>query len=502
MENLAEQELATLDVVRFPNIPLYEGFGAPMRLESDLRDCEISYGEIPKDLNGALYRCGPDRQYPPLTGDDIFIDGEGLVVMFRFENGHVDFKTRYVRTERYLLQEKHRRGLFGRYRNRYTHDPLAKGCNPGTANTNVVWHAGKLLALKEDDLPIQIHPYTLETIRRYDFDGGIKSVWLSAHPHIDQTTNELLTFAYQAKGDGTTDMAYYVIGPDGKVKHEVWFNAPWPGMLHDFAICDKYVIFLFFPLLTDVDVLKKGGPFYQWHRDKQTMVAVVPRYGTADQIRWFRGPTSFAGHMMSGSTNGSKVSVDVCLSRGNSFAFFPNHDGAPPDPTQGAPYLTRLTFDLAGQTEEIKSERLFEWLCEMPRTDDRYQGNGTYRNGYVVCHDPRRVWAGMAGFSSVGHYDLKTGAANSWSPGPNSGVQEPCFAPRKPNSPEGDGYLLALVNRMAENRSDLVILDAKNIDAGPVAIVKLPVRVRTTFHGMWVSQEALDSGHYAVSRTP
>ena len=75
------------------------------------------------------------------------------------------------------------------------------------------------------------------------------------------------------------------------------------------------------------------------------------------------------------------------------------------------------------------------------------------------------------------------------------------FAPRKPNSPEGDGYLLALVNRMAENRTDLAILDAKNIEAGPVAIVKLPHRVRMTFHGMWVSQEALDSGRYSAVRT-
>ena len=500
MANLLEQELATVGPVRFPNVPLYEGFGAPMRLEADLRDCEVSYGAVPKDLNGVLYRCGPDRQYPPLNDDDIFIDGEGKVVMFRFENGHVDFKTRYVRTARYNLQEKHRRELFGRYRNRYTHDPLAQACNPGTANTNVVWHAGRLLALKEDDMPYELDPYTLETIGRYDYDGAVKSLWLSAHPHLDQTTNELLTFAYQAKGDGTTDMAYYVIGANGKVKHEVWFQAPWAGLMHDFAVSDTHIIFPFFPLLTDVEVLKKGGPFYQWHRDKETVVAVLPRYGTADQIRWFRGPTSFAGHMMNGSTDGSKVSVDICLSRGNSFAFFPNHDGSTLDQTQGIPHLTRFTFDLAANTSDYKTAQLYDWLCEMPRTDDRYQGSGKYRHGYVVCHDPSRVWAGMAGLSAVGHFDHKAGKAASWHPGPDSGVQEPCFAPRRPNSPEGDGYILVLVNRMAENRSDLAILDAQSLELA--ALVKLPMRVRMTFHGMWVSQEALDNRRYSASRTP
>jgi carotenoid cleavage dioxygenase-like enzyme len=137
----------------------------------------------------------------------------------------------------------------------------------------------------------------------------------------------------------------------------------------------------------------------------------------------------------------------------------------------------------------------------MPRADDRYYGNGKYRNGYVICHDPRRTTAGAPGLSSVGHFDHQTGNGTSWNPGPDSGVQEPVFAPRKSNSPDGDGYLLALVNRMAENRSDLVILEAQNVQAGPVAIIKLPHRVRMTFHGMWVSQEALDNGRYSAVRT-
>jgi carotenoid cleavage dioxygenase-like enzyme len=217
-------------------------------------------------------------------------------------------------------------------------------------------------------------------------------------------------------------------------------------------------------------------------------------------VRWFRGPTSFAGHMMNGSTNGTKVSLDVCLSQGSSFFFFPNHDGTPPDPTAALPHLTRLTFDLAGNTEGYKTEQLYDWMCEMPRADDRYYGNGTYRKGYVICRDPNTPGAGNIGFGAVGEFDHKTGSATLWNPGPDSGVQEPLFAPRKPNSPEGDGYLLALVNRMAENRSDLAILDAQNLDAGPVAIVKLPHRVRMTFHGMWVSQEALESGRYSVAR--
>ena len=106
MRSVYLEELSAVGAVRFPDIPIYQGSGAPMRLEADLRDCEVTYGEVPKDLNGILYRCGPDRQYPPMGGDDIFIDGEGMVVMFRFDNGHVDFKSRYVHTERFQIAGK------------------------------------------------------------------------------------------------------------------------------------------------------------------------------------------------------------------------------------------------------------------------------------------------------------------------------------------------------------------------------------------------------------
>ncbi len=60
------------------------------------------------------------------------------IVMFRFEHGHVDLKTRYVRTERFLLEEKVRKSLFGRYRNTCSNDPSVAGVSNGTANTNVI----------------------------------------------------------------------------------------------------------------------------------------------------------------------------------------------------------------------------------------------------------------------------------------------------------------------------------------------------------------------------
>jgi len=480
-----------MDVV-FPDIPAYKGWGAPMRSESTIQDLEVISGSVPRDLNGTLYRCGPDRQYPPMMAEDIFIDGEGMAHMWRFEDGHVDYRSRWMRNERFLLQEKARRSLFGRYRNRYTNDPSVAGKSMGTANTNAVFHAGKLLVLKEDSLPFEADPDTLESIGEWDFHGEVTSRTFSAHPKVDLVRNELISYGHQAKGDGTTDMVYYVIGPDGHVAHEVWFHAPYPGVVHDFGVTDTHVIFPFFPLITDVEVLKKGGTFYEWHPEQPTMYAVLPRRGTAEDIRWFKGPATSAGHMMNAFTEGSKVCLDICLYHGNCFPFFPQHDGTFTKPVP--PQLTRLTFDMTSNDDSFESELLLPTPGEMPRMDDRYMGKKN-RYGYLICR-PADAKVGDTVTANIARFDFETRQLETWSPGETSGVQEPIFVPRAPNSPEGDGYLLVIVNRFDAGHSDLAILDANNIARGPVALLKLGVRVRSTFHGMWVPEWSFKTGRF------
>jgi len=477
----------------FPDIPLYRGWGAPLRVESDIRDLELVQGEVPSELSGTLYRCGPDRQYPPMVKDDIFIDGEGMAHMFRFQNGHVDYRSRWVRNERFVLQERARRSLFGRYRNRYTNDPSVAGKSMGTANTNAVWHGRKLLILKEDSLPVEVDPHTLETRGDWNFSGAVKAVSLTAHPKLDLHRNELLMFSYQARGDCTRDFAFYIADADGKIVHEAWFEMPYPGMVHDFAVTDTHIIAPFFPLITDMAVLKQGGPFYQWHPDKQSHFAVLPRRGPASEIRWFHGPAVSAGHMMNAFNEGSQLHLDVCLYQGNCFDFFPSFDGSPFKPAP--PLLTRLTFDLTGKYDGYEAKLLLQSPCEMPKCDDRYTGK-PYRYGYAICRSPT-ARAGEMGFGAIGRIDHRTGALTTWTPGENCGVHEPNFVVR-PGAPEGEGYLLVIVNRFAENRSDLAVLDAARLGDGPVALLKLPIRVRSTFHGMWVPERALATGTYTA----
>ena len=79
-------------------------------------------------------------------------------------------------------------------------------------------------------MPWALDPQTLETLGEWNFDGQIDSATFTAHPKLDPVTGNLLAFSYEAKGDGTPDMAYFEISPEGKLLHEIWFQAPYAAM--------------------------------------------------------------------------------------------------------------------------------------------------------------------------------------------------------------------------------------------------------------------------------
>jgi len=104
--------------------------------------------------------------------------------------------------------------------------------------------------------------------------------------------------------------------------------------------------------------------------------------------------------------------------------------------------------------------------------------------------DPRLVEASpMRPFNCWTRFDHATRRATSYFAGPDSSVQECCFVPRHARAAEGDGYLIGVVNRWLEVRSDLLVLDATRLEDGPLATVRLPTRIHPQIHGWWVPDE-------------
>lgn len=478
----------------FPDNPNFTGFNEPSRLEADVADLEVE-GEIPAGLEGTFYRCGPDFRFPPLRADDINHNGDGMVSMFRFQGGAVDFKSRYVRTEKFNLESDARRALFGMYRNPFTDDPSVAGKDRTLANTNVVFHAGRLLALKEDGLPYEVDPDSLSTRGRYDFGGKLTSETFTAHPKIDPVTGEMVAFGYEARGLATRDMSLQLIDASGALVREEFFDAPYVSFQHDFAVTQHHILFTLMPTTTSIERMKAGKTHWVYETGLPIEVGIMPRDGGVKDLRWFKAPGRGVGHMLNAFSDGQTVYLDTFVSERNQFPFVPNGDGAPFDRRAGTPRLTRWRFDLASNSDGFGEQTLFPDFMEMPRTDDRYQMS-PYRWGFCAVIDMTRPTAVAGtlgpGWNTLVRVDMAGLTLDRWWVGEGAACQEPQFIPRTPDAPEGDGWLLAVLTRVqgAAYSSELVILDAQHLAEGPVARVRLPMRLRGAIHGNWVGRAA------------
>jgi carotenoid cleavage dioxygenase-like enzyme len=469
----------------FPETPSFAGYNAPSRVEADIFDLEI-HGELPIELNGVWYRMTPDPQYPPKLGDDIFISGDGMISSFRFENGHCDYKSRYVCTERFLAERKARRGLFGAYRNRFTDEPEVQGLDRTVANTTPVWHAGKLFATKEDGLPYEIDPITLDTKGRYDWDGKLKTQTVTAHPKVDPKTGELLFFGYEAAGDATRDISFCIADKDGRLISEEWFEAPHAAMIHDFAISEDYVVFPIFPTLTDLDRMKAGGLHWMSDISKDCYVAVIPRKTGVKDIRWFKRPGGQFFHAINARNEGEQVMLDLFVAGMNPFPAIPDVSGMPYNPQAAGTLPFRWTMDMAGNDDKI-DERLIAFAPgDLPRLDERRTGQ-TYSQTWMGMVDPARAmrFSGPvgAGFNMVGRLDVNTGEIDAWFGGDDDTFQEPQFIPTGPG--ETDGYVVVVVEKHTPNLSDVAVFRAGKMAEGPVCVIHLPLRLRGAVHGCW-----------------
>ena len=465
--------------VQPPFYPLHSFYGqtfTPVRVEADVYDCEIE-GVVPEELNGTLYLLGGDTQYPVVEGD-IILNGDGLMSMFRIEDGHVDFRTRYVRTERFLAERRARRRLYGKYRNPYTDDPAAPRTDrDNTANTYAFAHHGALFALREDSHPTEMDPETLDTKGTFDFDGQLKSRTVCAHPKVDPETGEWWAFGLFSEGRLEGEMSLIVADKDGKLIREEQFQAPFAGLSHDFGVTRDHVIFCIQPLTVDKDRIAAGGDFYAYDPDLPSAWGIMPRTGTVEDLRWFNAPRVHVGHVMNCFSEGTKVIVDAPVAAGNNFPFFRDIHGNPTDVDSGFATITRMTFDLGSDSDSPDVDPLDGVIGEMPRLDERFAMT-KYRYGF---------FRSSQGISRV---DWQTRDLTTFPTTPPTMPQEPIFVPRSTDAPEGDGFILSLINYYDSNRAALAIFDAQHLDQGPAARVKLPFAQIFSFHGSFVRQSA------------
>ena len=465
----------------FPNQRFLRGNFAPLRVECDAPDLIIE-GEMPRDLHGTLLRNGPNPLFPPRDQYHMF-SGDGMVHAFHIEAGRVSYRNRWVRTEKFETERLAGRALYGTFGNPATSDPTVRGRPYNVANTNVIWHGGRLLALEEFSPPFELDPLTLASRGTFNFAGGVRGPF-TAHPKIDARSGALHAFAYGLDGVGSTRMAYYHIDAGGGLTRSVEFDAPYACMVHDFIVTQHYIVFPIFPLTISPLRARQGGPMLAWEPQLPALLGCMPRAGGAGDIQWYEGQACCVFHPLNAYDDGDTLIADML--RYDAGPGFPGADGSAPDPAKAVARLERWRLPLNGNTRSFTTERLDALASEYPRLDERYAGL-RHRYGFFATTHGEQGRAAV--FDELARYDFERNVKEIFRVPQGDFVSEPIFVPRTQHAREGDGYLLAVVYRGAQGRSDLLVLDAEQLSAGPLAVARLETRVPFGFHGNWMAAE-------------
>lgn len=428
---------------------------APVKDEVTAFDLPV-HGAVPRELRGHYVRNGPN----PKTGHSPhWFVGDGMLHGVALRDGRAAwYRNRWVRT-RAFVEDAPSIGPGG-----------ARDHTVGRANTHVIAHGGRILALVESSFPTEV-TRELETVGGFDFGGRLTTA-MTAHPKRCPRTGELHFFGYAYL---PPYLVYHRADPGGRLVHSEVIQVAGPTMIHDFAITERHVVFMDLPVVFDLGLAMAGGMPYRWSDEYGARVGVMPRGGANGDVRWVEVAPCYVFHALNAFEQDGAVIVDVVrypeLWRQSAMS-------------ASKARLHRWVIDLvAGR---VREHPLDDRAIEFPRCDERRVGLPN-RHGYAV--DTGDGVDRSTGTSLI-KYDLGGGASVAHDFGPGRVPAEPVFVPASPTAAEDEGWVLTYVYDAARNRSDLVILDGADFAGKPVATVALPQRVPFGFHGSWIPDEA------------
>ncbi|MCS6977271.1 MAG: carotenoid oxygenase family protein [Gemmatales bacterium] len=457
---------------KWPRNYFLQGNFAPVSEEVTETELKV-IGQVPKELHGVFVRNGPNPQFPPLRHYHWF-EGDGMLHAVLLRDGKASYRNRWIRTEGWKEERQAGKALYPSFL-----DPL-DGTNPprfkNTANTSVLWHHGRLLALWEGGPPTEVRLPDLETVGLYTFGGKLKHPF-TAHPKVDPVTGEVLCFGYNLVAKPY--LQYSVIAPWGQIISTTAIDLPRPVMMHDFAVTANYTVFLDLPEVFSLERALRGQPVLKFEPDAGARIGILPRKADGTTIRWFTIPPCYVFHTLNAWEEGDEVVVVACRTKQfpQSVEFAPPSDGsAHPNPQDSEAVLYQWRCHL--KTGKVVEGPLDDRGTEFPRVNERLLGRRT-RFGYCGR-------SGSEMFDGLVKYDLvkQTHLVHGHGAGRFGG--EGVFVPRPDAKAEDDGWLMTYVFDRNTGKSELVVVDCRDFAAPPVARILLPVRVPYGFHGIWV----------------
>jgi carotenoid cleavage dioxygenase len=456
-----------------------DGNFSPVDQERDTEEMEV-IGIIPTDLQGHFLRVGPNPVH--VFSEEAYhtFDGDGMIHAIEFRNGKARYRNRFIENEGFKLEQE--RGDWVYKGMKSLMDPTPSRIPEGApssknlANTAFTYHNNTLYALHEPSQPTIISLPDLDTQGPTDFDGKLTHPF-TAHPKIDKKSGEMIAYGYSFQAPF---VSYSVIDQHGDLVHTTPITIPRSIFMHDFAVTEKYTLFLDFPITLDVGRAIAGGPAVDFEPQYGSRIGVMPRFGSDEDVRWFDVETGVVIHTANAWDEGDEVVLQASRSNTADIAGAGTSEGNNLQENQGRLHEWRINL----KTGAVIERSLSDTPCDFTRVNDDY-----------ACHKTRYVYAGIFNteraftFDGVMKYDNKSGITSEYIYGPNRHGGEAVFAPKVDGDLEDEGYLVCFVHDEAENQSECQIIDARDISAGPVATIIMPCRVPYGFHAGWVGTE-------------
>ncbi|XP_049389173.1 carotenoid 9,10(9',10')-cleavage dioxygenase 1 isoform X2 [Solanum stenotomum] len=486
-----------------------QGNFAPTDETPPLNDLVVQ-GHLPECLNGEFVRVGPNPKFAPVAGYHWF-DGDGMIHGLRIKDGKATYVSRYVRTSR-LKQEEFfggakfmkvgdLKGLFGLFtvymqmlRTKLKVLDISYGNS--TANTALVYHHGKLLALSEADKPYALQVLEdgdLQTLGMLDYDKRLTHSF-TAHPKVDPVTGEMFTFGYAHTPPYIT---YRVISKDGIMQDPVPITIPEPIMMHDFAITENYAIIMDLPLcFRPKEMVKNNKLAFTFDATKKARFGVLPRYANNEAlIRWFELPNCFIFHNANAWEEGDEVVLITCRLMNPDLDMV---NGAVKEKLENfCNELYEMRFNM--KSGAASQKKLSESAVDFPRINENYTGR-KQRYVYGTTLNSIAKVTGVIKFDlhaepETGKSQLEVGGnvQGIFDLGPGRFGSEAVFVPSQPGTEceEDDGYLIFFIHDENTGKSAVNVIDAKTMSMEPVALVELPKRVPYGFHALFVTEEQI-----------
>ena len=456
----------------------------PNYTEYNASDMKV-IGEIPTDIDGVYLRNTENPVHEAIGRHHPF-DGDGMIHMMSFADGKASYRNRFVETTGFSAEQKAGHALWAGLM-----EHPSRSLRPGvcaqeglkdSSSTDVIVHAGQALStFYQCGEGYRLDPYTLEQLGT---ESWVPEDGISAHPKVDERTGELMFFNYSKKAPF---MHYGVVGADNVLKHYVPIELPGPRLPHDMAFSDNYSIFNDLPVFWDAEQLKRGNHVVRFHKGIPSRFGIIPRMGQPDEIKWFEGAPTYVLHFLNAWEEGDEVVMDGYFQDTPVPGDYPN---APPgfermmaylDQYSLQPRLHRWRFNM--KTGATKEERLDDRTLEFGIINQRNAGR---KNRYCYSSIPKRGWFLFTGLTK---HDLQTGKSWSVELGEHEYCSEAGFAPRVGATEEDDGYLVTFTSDLVADASECLLIDAKDMDAGPICRIQLPHRICAGTHAAWANGE-------------